>query len=85
MYLCYEKYDIQANIAFRLQHTKFSEIRLILRPGNHTTLSVKIYNSEFKIKIYNLKLKFEIQSKFEIPSQNPKFKIYEHAHTNFEL
>ena len=27
----------------------------------------------------------EIQSKFEIPSQNPKFKIYEHAHINFEL
>ena len=21
---------------------------------------------------------------FEIPSQNPEFKIYEHAHTNFE-
>ena len=37
------------------------------------------------MKIYNLKSKFEIQSKFEIPSQNPKFKIYEHAHTNFEL
>ena len=42
-------------------------------------------NSKFKIKIYNLKSKFEIQSKFKIPIQNPKFKIYEHAHTNFEL
>ena len=31
MYLCYEKYDIQANIAFRLHHTKFSILRLILR------------------------------------------------------
>ena len=31
MYLCYKKYDIQANIAFRLQHTKFSVLRLILR------------------------------------------------------
>ena len=37
------------------------------------------------MKIYNLKSKFEIQLKFEIPSQNPKFKIYEHAHTNFQL
>ena len=44
MYLYYEKYDIQANIAFRLQHTKFSVFRLILRPGNHTTLSFKIQN-----------------------------------------
>ena len=35
------------------------------------------------MKIYNLKSKFEIQSKFEISSQNPKLKIYEHA--NFEL
>ena len=43
-YLCYEKYDIQANIAFRLQHTKFSVHRLILRPGHHTTLSFKIQN-----------------------------------------
>ena len=34
----------QANIAFRLQHTKFSILRLILRPGNHTTLSFKIKN-----------------------------------------
>ena len=31
MYLCYEKYDMQANIAFRLQHTKFSVLRLIPR------------------------------------------------------
>ena len=31
------------------------------------------------MKIYNLKLKFEI------PNQNPKLKIYEHAHTNFKL
>ena len=31
MCLCYEKYDIQANIAFRLQHTKFSVLRLLLR------------------------------------------------------
>ena len=37
------------------------------------------------MKIYNLKSKFEIQSKFEIPSQDPKFKIYEHTYTNFEL
>ena len=37
------------------------------------------------MKIYNLKSKFEIQSKFEIPSQTPKSKSYEHAHTNFEL
>ena len=48
MHLCYEKYDIQANIkaniAFQLQHTKFSVLRLILRPGNHTTLSFKIQN-----------------------------------------
>ena len=44
MYLCCEKYDIEANIAFRLQHTQFSVIRLILRPGNHTTLSFKIFN-----------------------------------------
>ena len=87
MCLCYGKYDIQANIAFRLQHTKFSVLRLILRPGNHTTLSFKIrnLNSKFQIKVYSLKSDFEIQSKFEIPSQNPKFKIYEHAHTNFEL
>ena len=35
--------------------------------------------------MYNLKSKFEIQLKFEIPSQNPKFKIYERAQTNFEL
>ena len=78
---------LQANIAFRLQHTMFSVLRLIPRPGKHTTLSFKIQsqNSKFKINIYNLKSKFEIQSKFEIPSQNPKFKIYEHAHTNFEL
>ena len=56
-------------------------------PGTHTTLSFKIQNlnSKFKIKSYNLKWKFEIQSKFEIPSENPKFKIYEQAHTNFEL
>ena len=56
MYLCYEKYDIhQANIAFQLQHTKFSALRLILRPGNHTTLSFKIqnWNSKFKIEIWN--------------------------------
>ena len=55
--------------------------------GIHTTSSFKIqnYNSKFKIKIYNLKSKFEIQSKFEISNQNPKFKIYEHVHTNFEL
>ena len=39
----------------------------------------------YKIKIPNLKSKFEIESKFEIPIQNPKFKIREHAHTNFEL
>ena len=72
---------LQANIAFRLQHTTFSVLRLIPRTGNHTTLSFKIqnYNSKFKIKIYNLK------SKFEIPRQNPKYKIHEHAHTNFEL
>ena len=78
---------LQANIAFRLQHTEFSVLRLIPRPGNHTTLSFKIQNKnlELKIKIYNLKSKSEIQSKFEISSQNPKFKIYEHAHTNFEL
>ena len=78
---------LQANIAFRLQHLKFSVLRLLSRPGNHTTLYFKIQNenSKFKIKIYNLKSKFKIQSKFEIPSQNPKFKIYEHAHTNFEL
>ena len=37
------------------------------------------------MKIYNFKSKLEIQSKFDIPSQIPKFKIYEHAHTNFEL
>ena len=74
MYLCYGKYDIQVNIVFGLQHTKFSVLRLILCPGNYTTLSFKIQNS-----------KFETQSKFEIPSLNPKFKIYEHAHTNFEL
>ena len=41
MYLCYEKY---ANIAFRLQHTKLSVLGLIIRPGNHTTLSFKIQN-----------------------------------------
>ena len=78
---------LQANIAFRLQHTNFSVLRLIPRPGNHTTLSFKIhnYNSKFKIKIYNLKSKFEIQSKFEIPIQNPKFKIYDRVHTNCEL
>ena len=26
-----------------------------------------------------------MQSKLEIPNQNPEFKIYERAHTNFEL
>ena len=54
---------------------------------SNTTSSFKIQNenSKFEIKIYNLKSKFEIQSKFEIPIQNPKFKIYEHVHTNFEL
>ena len=67
---------LQANIAFRLQHIKLSVLRLIPRLW---------YSSKFKIKIRNLKSKFEIQSKFEIPSQTPKFKIYEHAHTNFEL
>ena len=72
-----------ANIAFRLKHTKFSVLRLIQRLWYSYYL--KFYNSKFKIEIYNLKSKFEIQSEFEIPSQNPKFKIYEHAHTNFEL
>ena len=28
---------------------------------------------------------YNLKSKFEIPSQNPKFKIYEHVHTNFKL
>ena len=32
-----------------------------------------------------MKSKFEIQSKFEIPIQNPKFKIHDHAHTNYCL
>ena len=63
---------LQANIALRLWHTKLS-------------FKIQNLNSKFKIKIYNLKSKFEIQSKFEIPIQNPKFKIYEHAYTNFEL
>ena len=78
---------LRANIALRLQHTKFSVPRLIRRPSNHTTLSFKIQNlnSKFTIKTYNLKSKFQIQSKFEILSQNPKFKISELAHTNFEL
>ena len=48
------------------------------------------HNSKVKFEIqnqnlYNLKSEFESQSKFEIPSQNPKFIIHEHAHTNFEL
>ena len=51
--------------------------------GAHTSLNFKIqnYNSKFKIRNHKLKWKFEIQSKFEMPSQNPKFKIYEHAHS----
>ena len=55
---------------FRLQHTKFSVFRLILRPGNHTTLSFKIQNlnSKFKfeilnpVKIRNSKSRSEIQN-----------------------
>ena len=85
MYLCYEKYDIQANIAFRLQYTKFSVLSTEISTTPWLSYYLKFKNSKFKIKIYNLKSKFEIQSKFEIPSQNPKFKIYEHARTNFEL
>ena len=34
----------QTNIAFRLHHTKFSVLRLILRPDNHTIFSFKIQN-----------------------------------------
>ena len=65
---------LRANIAFRLQQIKFLVLRLIPR----------LWYS-YHLKFQNSKLKFEIQSKFEIPSKNPKFKIYEHAHTNFEL
>ena len=71
------------NIVFRLKHTKFLVLRLI--PRLSCSYYLKFQNSKLKIKIYNLKSKFEIQSQFEITSQNPKFKIYEYGHNNFEL
>ena len=37
------------------------------------------------MKIHNLKSKYEVQSKYKIPTQNPKLKSYEHAQTNLEL
>ena len=67
---------LQADIAFQLQHTKFSVLRLIPRLW---------YSYYLKFQNLKSKLKFEIQSKLEISSQSPELKIYEHAHTNFEL
>ena len=62
---------LQANVAFRLQHTTFSVLRLI--PRLWYSYYLKFQNSKSKFIIYNRNLKFSHNSQFQGKIRNPKF------------